>query len=154
MADRKRAERMIRMRKSDNTIVKELLVVILCYGLLLEAVFVFLTERRLYMTSGLWIGIALAVFMLINMYRALDTGLDLDAKTAKKYVMRHSILRYVVVLAAYGILIFARLGSPLTCFAGIFGLKVAAYVLPAYRRFQDRRKEKKEVEEWENCGKR
>lgn len=141
------------MHKSDDKMVKEMLVVILCYGLLLEVVFALFMNRKLYASLGLWIGIALAVFMLVSMFRALDTGLDFDAKTAKKYVMRHSVLRYVVVVAVYGFLIFIRLGDPITCFAGIFGLKVAAYVQPAYRRFREKGN-KKEVEEWENCGKR
>lgn len=128
------------MRKSDNTMVKEMLVIILCYGLLLEVVFALFMSRKLHAALGLWTGIALAVFMVVSMFRALDTGLDFDAKTAKKYVIRHSVLRYVVVVVVYGFLLVTRLGNPLTCFAGVFGLKVAAYAQPAYRRFRDKRK--------------
>lgn len=129
--------RIRKMNKGENSIVKDMTVLILCYGVLLQVVLLFFAQERLFLSTGLWIGIMLAVFMLVYMYRILRAGLGWGAHEAEKYVRLHSIIRYVVVLGVYGIVIFARLGSPLTCFAGIMGLKVAAYLQPPCKRLKD-----------------
>lgn len=122
------------MFKSDNGIVKEMTAIILCYGLLLQVALVFLKSCSLYAASGLWLGIMLAEFMLVYMYRVLAASMGGEPGAVEKYVQRHSVIRYVTVVAVYGIVIFAHLGNPLACFAGILGLKVAAYVQPSFHR--------------------
>ena len=126
--------------KSDNGIVKEMIAIILCYGLLLQVALIFLMNRKLYGSVGFWIGIMLAVFMLVYMYRILSISIGGEPKAVEKYVLRHSIIRYVTVVAVYGIVIFAHLGNPLTCFIGVLGLKVAAYLQPHLHRFLESRR--------------
>ena len=128
------------MNKNDNGIVKEMAGIIICYGLLLQVAFLFLARRCLYVSSGLWIGIMLAVFMLVYMYRILMAGMGGEVEAVKKYVLRHSVIRYFTVVIVFGIVIFAHLGNPLSCFAGIIGLKVAAYLQPAAHRFLENRR--------------
>ena len=100
------------MNNSENRLVKEMIGIILCYGLLLQIVLFFVTSKRLYVSFGLWLGIMLAVYMLVYMYRVLQTSLGMEAKTAEKQVRIHSIIRYITVVVVYGIVIFAHLGSP------------------------------------------
>ncbi|MCI8372468.1 MAG: hypothetical protein HFI75_08740 [Lachnospiraceae bacterium] len=130
------------MNNCENRLVKEMIGIILCYGLLLQIVLFFVTPKRLYASFGLWLGIMLAVYMLVYMYRVLQTSLGMEAKTAEKQVRIHSIIRYITVVVVYGIVIFAHLGSPLACFAGILSLKAAAYLQPLYRKLREKNQEK------------
>lgn len=130
------------MHKNDNGIVKEMTAIILCYGLLWQVALIFLAKRRFYASSGLWLGIMLAVFMLVYMYRVLAASMGGESAAVEKYVLRHSIIRYITVVVVYGIVIFAHLGNPLSCFAGILGLKAAAYLQPVLHRFLENRRRK------------
>ena len=41
-----------------------------------------------------------------------------------------SLLRYVVVILVFVCIIYFRLGNPIAAFAGVMGLKIAAYLQP------------------------
>lgn len=127
------------MNKGENSIVKDMTFLILCYGVLLQIVLLVFAENRFYVATGLWLGIMLAEFMLVYMYRILQNGLGWGAREAEKYVRLHSILRYVVVVVVFGIVIFTRIGSPLICFAGILSLKAAAYLQPQVEKFRNKK---------------
>lgn len=128
------------MNKGENSIVKDMTRIILCYGVLLQIVLLIFADNRFYVSTGLWLGIMLAVFMLVYMYRILQNGLGWGAHEAEKYVRMHSIIRYVVVVAVFGIVIFAKLGSPLVCFVGILSLKAAAYLQPVCENLRNKKK--------------
>lgn len=130
------------MNNNENRIVREMIALILYYGLLLQVVLAFSVRRRLYVSLGLWVGIALAIFMLVYMYRILQNSFSLETKAAGNYVLRHSIIRYVAIVVLYGMLIFTHWGSPLACFAGLLSLKAAAYLQPWYRKLRENKKEK------------
>lgn len=127
------------MNKSENSIVRDMTVLILGYGVLLWIVLMFFVKNRIYVSSGLVIGIMLGEFMLVHMQRVLQVGLDLGAR-AEKYVLMHSCIRYLAVVIVYGIVIFAHLGSPLACFTGMLSLKVAAYLQPFYSKLKKKEK--------------
>ena len=128
------------MNKGENSIIKDMTLIILCYGVLLQIVLLFFAKNKFYVSTGLWLGIMLAEFMLVYMYRILQNGLGWGAYEAEKYVRMHSIIRYVVVVAVFGIVIFAKLGSPLVCFAGILSLKAAAYLQPIVEKCRNNKK--------------
>ncbi len=97
-------------------------------GLVGQAV-VFFVERKAYFTIGWWYGIVISLFMAWHMWRGLDRGLDLG-EGASQYLAKSNIIRYVIVTIAYVALAVLDFGSPLSAFAGILMLKVAAYFQP------------------------
>ena len=130
---------MNRDNKTDS-MVREMTIIILVLGLLLQIALLFFAKERILASTGLWIGVMLAIFMLVYMYRILRAALGWGAEAAEKYVRRHSIVRYITVVVVYGVVIFARLGNPLACFAGILTLKAAAYIQPLCSKLKDKRK--------------
>lgn len=133
------------MDQRDNHTVREVIQLILAYGLLGQCIVLCFPGRRLYRSVGLWIGIALAIYMIIHMYKSLAGIMDLELKDAQGRMWRHSLIRYIVVAVVYGLVLVAGVGDPLVCFAGIMGLKVAAFLQPFYHRHK--KKDDKEVEE-------
>lgn len=135
------------MNRIKNNLLLEMSMIIVSYGILLQLAGIAFVKRKLYYSSGLWIGIMLAVFMLVYMYRTLDAGLGIGEQGAQRYVLTHSIIRYVAVVAVYGIVILYELGNPLSCFAGIMGLKAAAYLQPFVHGLLEGKKKKTECKE-------
>ncbi len=120
------------MKKGKNSInetLKELLIGIIVYGILIEAVFIWFVKEKLYFTCGLWVGVLLAVLAALHMWKSLDTGMDLGEK-ASKYVVTQNLVRYGVIVIAFGVLCIWDFGNPIAAFAGIMGLKAGAYLQP------------------------
>ena len=104
--------------------------IILACGLLLQTVLLFFVRERFYVSCGLWLGIAIAIYMLVYMYYILKKRIGSGADQAKKSVLFHFVVRYFSVGIMFWIVLYAHLGSPFSCFAGILCLKVAAYMQP------------------------
>lgn len=120
------------MKKGKNSInetLKELLIGILVYGILIEAVFIWLVKEKLYFTCGLWVGVLLAALAAFHMWKSLNTGVDLGEK-ASKYMISQNLVRYGVIVIAFGVLCIWDFGNPIAAFAGIMGLKAGAYLQP------------------------
>lgn len=128
------------MKRKEDNILCELLILILIYGILFQIGGLFLAKEKLFFSTGLWIGILIAIFMLIYMYRILKRELGGPSKEAVKYVRLHSIIRYCIVVLVYGLVLVIPLGNPLSCFAGIMGLKLAAYFQPILHHFLQKKK--------------
>ena len=47
-----------------------------------------------------------------------------------KYLMSQNMIRYGVIVIAFGVLCLLDIGNPLAAFAGIMGLKAGAYLQP------------------------
>lgn len=127
------------MKENENSIVWEMAIIILGLGLLIQIVLFFFARECFYVSCGLWLGIAIAIYMLVYMYYILKKGLGSDAKQAKKYVLVHFVVRYLSVGIMFWVVLYARLGSPFSCFAGVLCLKAAAYIQP----FLEKRRIKK-----------
>ncbi|MBR5583379.1 MAG: hypothetical protein IKW21_02500, partial [Lachnospiraceae bacterium] len=78
---------------------------------------------------GLWYGVFLALAAAIHMWWGLDRALTLG-DAAGKYAMSQNMIRYGVIVVAFGVLCLLDIGSPLAAFAGIMGLKAGAYLQP------------------------
>ena len=122
-----------RIRSNDT--LKELLTGIAVWGMLVLAFILIFTKRKLYGTIGLIVGLLLAVFYVINLYTTIDASLDLDEKEAAAYTRQKYLIRYVVVCVVYVILALTDAGNLFTCFAGILGIKLGAYLQPFVRRY-------------------
>lgn len=117
------------MKKSINETLKELLIGIVVYGILIEAVGIWFVKEKMYFTYGLWIGVFLAVVAALHMWKSLNVGVDLGDK-ASKYIIAQNLVRYGVIVIAFGVLCILDFGNPIAAFAGIMGLKAGAYLQP------------------------
>ncbi len=115
--------------KNINETLKELLAGILIYGVAAEVIGCFLVKDKIYFSIGLGLGILLALGAAIHMWWGLNIGLDLG-DGATKYVLSQNMIRYGVIVVAFGVICFLDIGNPLAAFAGIMGLKAGAYLQP------------------------
>ena len=85
-------ERITRMNRS----LFELETGILIFGIAGQLILFFFAGRGFY-SAAWWIGIATAAVCAIDMWWALDRGLDLGQQGATKKIMIHYMIRYVVI---------------------------------------------------------
>ncbi len=112
----------------------EMWLIIGVWGVLLQAVILIFTNRRLYYSIGCWAGIFLAVLCSGLMLRAITNGLDMEEEDAAKYYHRQYAIRALTVVVVFFALALSRAGSVLTAFGGVFSLKASAYLQPAVHR--------------------
>lgn len=118
------------MLKRFPFIVKEIFVLIVFYGILAEIIGLIIVRDRLFYSVGLIIGLILAVGMCIHMQISIEEALDRGEAGAQKYISITYGLRSAVVLAVMAIMFYFKIGSAVSGFIGIMGLKVAAYLQP------------------------
>lgn len=119
------------MLKRINAVLPELIWGILIYGIVIQLAGVWFVNDKLRYSSGLWIGIAMAVGMAIHMAIVLNDAADIAAEeAAKKRVIFQSTLRYVIVVILFFLVAYFRLGDLITLFFGVMGLKAGAYLQP------------------------
>ena len=120
-----------RMLRRLNDALPELVLGILLYGIAVELAGVWFVTDKVRYTTGLLIGIALAVGMAINMAIVLQDAVDLyGGEHAQGKIIAKSILRYLIVVVVFFVMMKFELGNLYTAFIGVFGLKVAAYMQP------------------------
>ena len=115
--------------KNISETLKELLIGILFYGIIVEVLIFCFGKEKGYLSIGLWIGILLAFAAAIHMWWGLEKGMELG-DGATKYLLSQNMIRYGVIVIAFGVLCLVDIGSPLAAFAGIMGLKAGAYLQP------------------------
>ena len=120
---------MIKKIKNLNETLKELLVGIMIYGIIVEIIGICISQEKLYFSLGLWFGVFGALAAAIHMWWGLNIGLEMG-ETASKYVLAQNMIRYGVIVVAFGVLCIWDFGNPLAAFAGIMGLKAGAYIQP------------------------
>ena len=116
-------ERITRMNRS----LFELETGILIFGIAGQLILFFFAGRGLY-SAAWWIGIATAAVCAVDMWWALDRGLDLGRQGAAKKIMVHYMIRYVVIAIVLVIVALTDTLNPLITFAGVMGLKIGAYL--------------------------
>ena len=123
---------MIRMKENIKKIsetLKELLIGILFYGILVEVIGICFIKEKIYFTIGLWFGVLLALAAAVHMWWGLDRAMDLG-NGASKYALSQNMIRYGVIVVAFGALCVLDVGNPIAAFVGIMGLKAGAYLQP------------------------
>ncbi len=116
-------------KKPDRTLL-ELSIGIMVWGLLCQAVGIWLVSDRAGYSLGLWMGTLLAVAAGVHMWWTLDRALDFARDTAVKMMTKHNIIRYLVIVAVMACIMVSGFANPLAAFLGLMGLKVAAYIQP------------------------
>lgn len=117
-----------KLKKISETL-KELLIGILFYGILVEIIGICFMKDKVYFSIGLWYGIVLALAAAIHMWWGLDRAMDLG-EAAGKYALSQNLIRYGVIVVAFGALCVFNVGNPIVAFVGIMGLKAGAYLQP------------------------
>lgn len=113
-----------------SDVLPDLLIGILLYGVVCEAVGLIFVKDRLFYSIGLLIGILCAMGMAVHMAWSLNMALDLGESGAVKKMQLHNLLRYGIVVVVIFALWLSGIGNPIVAFLGIMGLKVAAYLQP------------------------
>lgn len=113
-----------------SDVLSDLLIGILLYGVVCEAVGLIFVKDRLFYSIGLLTGILCAMGMAVHMAWSLNMALDLGESGAVKKMQLHNLLRYGIVVVVIFALWLSGIGNPVVAFLGIMGLKVAAYLQP------------------------
>ena len=127
--ERKSIAKMKDLIKKISETLKELLIGILFYGIIVEVIGICFIKDKMYFTIGLWFGIVLACAAAIHMWWGLDKAMDMG-NGAGKYALSQNMIRYGVIVVAFGALCVLDVGNPIAAFAGIMGLKAGAYLQP------------------------
>ncbi len=130
-----------------NETLEEMLAGIGIWGALWLTGILLFSKDRLHGVTGLIAGLALAVFYIINLCRSIEGALDFDEKGAVSYTRKKYLIRYLVVCVVYAAVAWSGIGNVITCFAGIMGIKIGAYLQPFVRRHIFRRRDEKAVDE-------
>lgn len=117
-----------------NSTLAELLAGILLVGVIEQIVCLIFFENYVYNAVGLWSGVLLSGGLAIHMQRSVEDALDFDADSADKYMRKSYMTRALLVCVVIGVVIYYEWGNPLTVLAGIFALKLAAYMQPLMHR--------------------
>ena len=73
------------MSKTDNTVLKDMIITMLLYGIIAQIVCLIIPGDHLRMTAGLWIGVAAGVFMVIHMKNSLDEAVLISFMENRKH---------------------------------------------------------------------
>ena len=116
------------MTKKPNETLLDLVFGVIIYGIMLEVIGLLVVENPLSYSLGLFLGCGVAIFLSIRMYVTLDEALDMDEKSATRYITKQGIFRAVVMLVAAAIGMVVPFISFIAVIIGILGLKIAAYL--------------------------
>lgn len=109
----------------------ELIIGIIFLALVITIPGIFIAGNKLAFFLGMLIGTAVAVIMLISMFRSVDKSLDMDTNGAAGYTKRKAFLRILLMAAAVLIAFYASdYISIIGVVVGIFSLKLSAYLQP------------------------
>ena len=122
------------MGKPD-AVVKDMTLIMIVYGLLIQVICFFVAGDLLKATVGLGGGIIAAILMLRNLRDSLIEALDLGEAGAKKYVQSAYMKRYLAVVVVFVVVSLSGIANVLTLLAGVMGLKVSAYLQPVKHKF-------------------
>lgn len=123
------------MLKRLNEALPGLVLGIIIYGILLQVTGIWLVDDKLRYSTGLWIGIACALFMAIHMAISIEDAVCIGTEDgAKKKTIASAMFRYVVVLLILVVMCYFNLGMILPAFFGVLGLKFSAYAQPLLQR--------------------
>lgn len=120
-----------------NETLLGLLIAIVAFSVIAQLGGMFFVDSMLRYTLGLWIGTALALASAWHMWWSLDRNLTINADNegaARAFAIKHSMIRYAVILIVFVAVCVTDFAYPLAAFLGIMGLKVGAYLQPVINR--------------------
>ena len=119
------------MLKRINDALPGLVLGIVIYGIVVELVGVWFVEDKLRYSTGLLIGIAVAIGLAINIAIVIRDAVEIYGEDgARNKLIIKSVSRYLVVVVVFFVMMKFNLGNLATAFIGVLGLKVSAYLQP------------------------
>lgn len=119
------------MLRRINDALPGLVLGIVIYGIVIELVGVWFVEDKLRYSTGLLIGISVAIGLAINIAQVIRDAVEIyGADGARNRLIVKSVLRYLVVVVVFFVMMKFNLGNLATAFIGVLGLKVSAYLQP------------------------
>lgn len=119
------------MLRRKNEALPGLVLGIILFGVLVQLSGVWFVKDQIRYTTGLWFGVAVAIWMAINLADVIYDSVSMgDEKNANRRIIAKSVFRYVVVVVLFFILGYFNLGNLITAFIGVLGLKISAYAQP------------------------
>lgn len=129
--------------KEAKETLKELIIGILLYAVILCIGILVLFQGKYSIVFGIGLGAAGAVIVAVHMFWSLNKSLDLGENGAVKRERFMVILRMVIMgLVASAGIIFPQWFHILGIFVGLLGLKVSAYLQPVLHNYILKPKEK------------
>lgn len=115
--------------KNEMAIV--LLVGIIIYFLIGEIIILVFTKKLLYNSIGLFLGILLAVIMLISMTISVENAIMYnDENKANAYLRNTTLFRLIFCFLFLFLFSFTRICNIIALLFGIMSLKLSAYISP------------------------
>ena len=116
------------MAKARKASVTQSKLGILLYGMLVWIAGIWFVEDKLLYSTGIWLGMGIAVGMAVHMAVVIEDAVSLSSGQGKLIAM--SLFRYMAVAAAFFCIAYFNIGNPIAAFIGVMGLKIAAYMQP------------------------
>lgn len=131
--------------KEARETLKELIVGIVLYGILLCIGSIILFQGQYSIACGIGLGAFGAIMIAVHIFWSLNRSLDLGEDGAVKRERVMVVLRMIIMglIAAVGI-IFSQQFHILGIFVGLLGLKISAYLQPLLHNYILKPKEKGE----------
>ena len=108
----------------------DLAIGVLFCGIITEIIVLIFTDRKLYYSIGLLVGLAYALFMIIGINASVETAVLMTENEALKHTRIKYIIRVVVLVVLLVLFWVFDFGSPVTFIIGAFALKFATYLYP------------------------
>lgn len=121
--------------KKISTIVMELAFGIILFGIIVQLIILLALEDKVFYSIGLWAGCICAIAMAAHMKVSMSEALEMTESGADKHIKKTYVLRTVLVMGLIYVVFATKIGSVVTMFIGIMGLKVAAYIQPFTNRY-------------------
>lgn len=118
------------MLRRINRALPGMIMGIILYGIVVWAAGIWFVEDKLHYSTGLWIGIAVAIGAAVHMAVVLQDAMDLSENGAKSKVTIQYMLRYLVIVVVFFLTAYFKLGNLIMLFLGVMGLKAGAYLQP------------------------
>lgn len=115
--------------KRLNEALPLLLLTIIIYAVLVEAIGIWFVEDKIRFTTGLIVGIACSLGMAIHISMVIYDAVK-DGKNNPRVLAAKSVIRYLIVCLVLFATMYFNLGSLIPAVIGLLGLKVCAYVQP------------------------
>ncbi len=116
-----------------NEALPGLVLGIVIYGIIVELIGIWFVADKLSFSSGLAVGIVCAVGMAIHLARVIQDAVRQQSEDTRRLSAK-SVLRYLVVVVVFFIMMYFNLGSLVSAFIGVLGLKVSAYLQPIFNK--------------------
>lgn len=119
-----------RVPVAGELLIGEALYLLLGELLIAAVVLVSGSGDLLKLALGFLEGVILAAVMLIHMTASVEDSVAMYEDEALKHTRKSYIIRMLILLAAFCLIFFLRLGDIIAALLGLMSLKVAAYIQP------------------------